>query len=82
MKLFVLLVASVISTGCIPIVMHGAMQAEAKDRAAYSTYITDMERLNTERELAGLASRPVLTQREWSGKSTNRPPALSPKSQP
>jgi hypothetical protein len=69
-------------TGCIPWVVSASMQAHAKDQAAYSTYVTDMERLNTERELAHLASRPILNFDQWKrGGVTNAPASLqSPRS--
>lgn len=37
----------------------------AKQKEAYATYRTEMERLNLEREKSGLKPAPILTYEEW-----------------
>ncbi len=43
-----------------------AKYGSAKQKEAYGKYRTDMEKLNLEREKAGLKPNPILTYEEWS----------------
>jgi hypothetical protein len=65
-------------TGCIPWVISASMEAKAQDQAAYSTYVTTMERLNTEREIAKLPPRPILTFPQWKQGGVTNTPAAAP----
>jgi hypothetical protein len=48
----------------------------------YPEYLTEMERINLEREKAGLQPRPIMTQEEWSSAQTAGRPAAAPVSSP
>ena len=44
----------------------------------YPEYVTEMERINLEREKAGLQPRPIMTQDEWvSAQKAGSPPPLA-----
>jgi hypothetical protein len=48
----------------------------APSQRTYPEYLTEMERINLEREKAGLSPRPILTQEEWvSAQAAGRPAA-------
>ena len=44
-----------------------AKYGSAKQKEAYGKYRTDMEKVNLDREKAGLKPTPILTYEEWSG---------------
>jgi hypothetical protein len=49
----------------------------------YPEYVTEMERINLEREKAGLQPRPIMTQEEWaSAQKAGSPPASPPSPAP
>jgi hypothetical protein len=51
-----------------------AQPAPAPSQRTYPEYLTEMERINLEREKAGLSPRPILTQEEWvSAQAAGRP---------
>ena len=53
-----------------------AQPAPAPGQRTYPEYLTEMERINMEREKAGLSPRPIMTQEEWvSAQAASRPPA-------
>jgi len=54
----------------------GAAQPAPREQRTYPQYLTEMERINLEREKAGLAPRPIMTQEEWvSAQAAGRPAA-------
>ena len=57
-----------------------AQPAQPAARRTYPEYLTEMERINMEREKSGLSPRPIMTQEEWVGAAAaGRPvPAPSP----
>lgn len=68
-------------TGCIPILIHSAVEANSMEKQAYSAYLDNMRTTNTQREVAGLAVQPVLSREEWAKtvRYTNAPtPVMSP----
>lgn len=84
-QLSALCASVVLLSGCVPWIVSASMDARAKDQAAYSQYVTDMERLNTEREKAQLAPRPIMKFPEWKGQvspnvRTNLLPPTAPTS--
>jgi hypothetical protein len=55
-----------LTPGCAAMAYQTRKQdRESKDRQAYANYTVEMERLNFERELAGLPPRRILTFEEW-----------------
>jgi hypothetical protein len=56
----------------------------AASQRTYPEYLTEMERINMEREKAGLQPRPIMTQEEWvcAQGAGRTPPALSTSPQP
>ena len=62
-NLLVLLALLVINNGCV---VDRVMDSE--DRRHYLDYLTEIERINTEREKSGLAPRPILSYEEWKKK--------------
>jgi hypothetical protein len=48
------------------------------EQRAYPEYLTEMERINLEREKAGLAPRPILTQEEWVAARAAGHPSAAP----
>ena len=57
-----------------------AQPAQPAARRTYPEYLTEMERINMEREKSGLSPRPIMTQEEWvAAAAAGRPvPAPSP----
>jgi hypothetical protein len=58
-----------------------AQQApQSNELRTYPEYVTAMERINLEREKAGLERRPIMTQEEWvcAQKAGSTPPASTP----
>ena len=55
--------------GCVVAAVGAGVGAvkygSAKQKEAYGKYRTDMEKLNFEREKAGLEPRPIMTYKEW-----------------
>ena len=50
--------------------------AQAATQRTYPEYLTEMERINMEREKAGLQRRPIMSQEEWvSAEAAGRPAA-------
>jgi len=50
---------------------------------SYPEYVTEMERINLEREKAGFPPRPIMTPEEWaSGQQAGRPPAVAAQAPP
>lgn len=50
---------------------------------SYPEYVTEMERINLEREKAGLPPRPIMTQEEWvSASQAGSPPTAAPAAPP
>lgn len=41
-------------------------EAATKDKEAYGNYRIAMDKLNTDREIAGLEDKPILSYEEWS----------------
>jgi hypothetical protein len=52
-----------------------AAQATTAERDAYSRYRIDMEKINLEREKAGLPPRPIPTMNEWRKMEKEKPPS-------
>jgi hypothetical protein len=56
--------------------------AEKAERSAdlrtYATYRVDMEKVNLDREKAGLKPSPIMSQEEWIGAQTAGRPAVAP----
>ncbi len=49
----------------------------------YPEYVTEMERINLEREKAGLQPRPIMTQEEWtSAQAASHPPVAPAQASP
>jgi hypothetical protein len=48
------------------------------DLATYAKYRTDMERINLDREKAGLKPSPIMVQEEWISAQTAGRPAIAP----
>ena len=68
---FLLVAVACLLAGCVPqMVMQGL------DRGNYREYQLEMEKLNFEREKAGLQPKPIPTYNEWAQKpvSTNQTP--------
>lgn len=73
----VLVLLVVFCSGCIPWVISASLKAHAEEQAAYSEYVTNMERLNTDREKAQLTPRPIMNFDDWKrGSVTNRPSSV------
>jgi hypothetical protein len=52
-----------------------AAQPAPQAQRTYPEYLTEMERINLEREKAGLSPRPIMTQEEWvCAQAAGRPP--------
>jgi hypothetical protein len=54
---------SLLLQGCVADIVM-----KSQDRQHYSDYVTETQRLNLEREKAGLAPTKILTFEEWSGR--------------
>jgi hypothetical protein len=55
-----------LTPGCAAMAYQTRKQdRESRDRQAYSDYRVNMERINLERELAGLPPQRILTFEEW-----------------
>jgi hypothetical protein len=64
--LAVFMAGSTFTSGCAAVAYQTRKaDREARERAAYSEYRVEMERINAEREIAGLPPRPLLTFDEW-----------------
>jgi len=63
-----------------------AQPAQPAAQRTYPEYLTEMERINTEREKAGLQPRPILTREEWvsaqAASSQTAPPPAAPAAEP
>jgi len=55
-----------------------AQPAPAPSQRTYPEYLTEMERINLEREKAGLSPRPIMTQEEWVAAQAASRPAAAP----
>lgn len=57
----------------------GAVKAgKAKQKDAYANYLTEMEKVNLEREKANLQLRPIMSYDEWQKGGTNVPHMARP----
>ena len=69
MKTYAPLVACVLClllfTGCLPILIHSAVESSAMEKQAYSAYLDTLRQTNTQRELAGLPPEPILSRDAW-----------------
>jgi hypothetical protein len=81
------------ATAAVPAVAYGvskitepktgsAQAVQPAARRTYPEYLTEMERINTEREKAGLSPRPIMTQDEWVKAEAAGRPAPTPTSVP
>lgn len=81
---FSVLAGAALCSGCIPILIHAAVQSDSQEKAAYSAYCDTQAKINSDREIAGLSTNRVMTRVEWKtalgGSSTNR--VGSPKGSP
>jgi hypothetical protein len=53
-------------------------EQRSKDLATYANYRVEMEKVNLERQKAGLKPNPIMTQEEWIGAQTAGRPAITP----
>jgi len=53
------------AVGAVAAGVGAAKYGSAKQKEAYGKYLTEMEKLNLEREKAGLETRPIMTYQEW-----------------
>ena len=88
----ILLAAALITTqGCVPLAIgYGAYKlSEARTESAekvqrssdlqtYAQYRISMERVNLDREKAGLKPNPIMAQEEWISAQTAGRPAIAP----
>ena len=74
------------ATAAVPAVAYGVSKITAPAPAAaqpaapqhtYPEYLTEMERINLEREKSGLSPRPIMTQEEWAAAEAGHPAAAS-----
>jgi hypothetical protein len=92
---FLLLFSLLAVQGCVPVAIgymaHKLSEAKTEsaekaqrsaDLRTYTTYRTDMERINLDREKAGFKPRPIMTQEEWISAQTAGRPAIAPASTP
>lgn len=90
-KLILLLVTMFSLQGCVPAaIIYGAHKlSEAKvesaekiqrstDLKTYTNYRVSMEKINLEREKAGLKPNPIMSQEEWISAQTAGRPAIAP----
>ncbi len=59
-----------------------AQPAQPAARRTYPEYLTEMERINMEREKSGLSPRPIMTQEEWVAAAAAGRPAPAPSPAP
>lgn len=62
------LTATIVSlslSGCLPVLVGGAIYNSTAKREAYSKYVTESQRNNTEREAKGLKPIKVMSFDEW-----------------
>lgn len=57
--------ASLFLSGCLPVLVGGAIYNSTAKREAYSKYVTESQRNNTEREVKGLKPIKVMSFEEW-----------------
>jgi hypothetical protein len=75
-------------SGCIPIGIYRMgeaqkEQASVAQKQAYDEYVLGIERLNLDREKAGLADKPIKSYEEWRGELKGvHPTEDKPKNQP
>ena len=65
-----MITAATLTQGClvaaVGVGIGAAKMGSAKQKAAYASYITGMEKINLEREKkANLKTRPIMTYEEW-----------------
>ena len=90
-KIICLIMAMALCQGCAAAaIMYGAheiskakmesaeKQERSSDLATYTTYRVQMERVNLDREKAGLKPNPIMSQEEWIGAQTAGRPAIAP----
>lgn len=71
-----LAITILLTTGCIPILVHAASESSSRERTSYSAYRDTQMKINSDRELAGLPPQPIFTLNQWRasvGRSTNAP---------
>lgn len=74
--------ALILLTGCIPILIHAAVESDAQEKTAYSAYCDTQAKINSDRQLAGQPTNAVMTRAEWKATirrdvpTTNQPPRL------
>jgi hypothetical protein len=75
-----LILCAMLLTGCLPILIHSAVESSAMEKQAYSAYLDTLRQTNTQRELAGLPPEPSLTRDAWRVTVTGRTnsPVYSP----
>ena len=56
-------------------------EARAKDLETYAKYRVDMEKINLEREKAGLKPNRIMTEDEWRSAQTTSPVMIEPKAE-
>ena len=64
--------------GCIPILIGTAVYSDAKSKEAYTSYVNEARKDNTQREIHGLKPNPIMTFTEWK-KGSVEPPAQATK---
>jgi hypothetical protein len=62
LALFCAIFPTLLSPGCI-----ADMVMKSQDRQHYTDYVTETQRLNFDREKAGLAPQKIMTFNEWNG---------------
>jgi len=69
-------------SGCLPVLVGGAIYNSTAKREAYSKYLTESQKNNTDREVKGLKPIKVMSYDEWeSGQNlATSPEADKPKS--
>ena len=64
-----MITAATLTQGCLVAAIGAGVGAakmgSAKQKAAYASYVTEMEKINLEREKANLKTRPIMTYEEW-----------------
>lgn len=60
-----LILCALLLTGCLPILIHSAVESSAMEKQAYSAYLDTLRQTNTQREISGLPPEPILSRDSW-----------------
>jgi hypothetical protein len=65
LKYLVVAFSAFLLAGCLPVLVGGAIYNSTAKREAYSKYVTESQKNNTDREVKGLKPLKVMSYEEW-----------------